>query len=86
MNNYNKNLLNNNFNNQNKHWILVILEKIKRDFLCICRFVSKCLTHIGNFLKKIWKILLVIVILALIVYGGIEGYGYYKNTYFVKKL
>lgn len=75
-----------NFNNQNKHWILVILEKIKKDFLCICRFVSKCLTHIGNFLKKIWKILLVIVILALIVYGGIEGYGYYKNTYLPEKL
>lgn len=75
-----------NFNNQNKHWVLVVLEKIKNGIICACSFVFKCIVAIGKFLKRIWKILLSIAILAIIVFGGIEGYDYYKYTYVPEKL
>lgn len=75
-----------NINNQNKHWVLVVLEKIKNGILCISRFILKCIVAIGRFLMKIWKLLVGVALLAIIIYGGIEGYDYYKYTYVPEKL
>lgn len=75
-----------NFNNQNKHWVLVVLGKIKNGILCIGGLILKCIVTIGKFIKKIWKLLVGAAILAIIVFGGIEGYDYYKYTYVPEKL
>ena len=77
--------INVNINNQNKHWILVIVEKIGlalKNFLCsICRASVICIKAIGIFFKKIWKGLVIAfssaLALLIIAVVGIQGYDYY---------
>ena len=75
-----------NINNQNKHWLLVILGKIKDFILAIWSFVVKCLKGLGRFIKRIWKILIGIAALIIIIAAGAWGYYYYNNTYIPEKL
>lgn len=75
-----------NINNQNKHWLLVILGKIKDFILAIWSFVVKCLKGVGRFIKRIWKILIGIAALIIIIAAGAWGYDYYNNTYIPEKL
>lgn len=75
-----------NINNQNKHWLLVILGKIKDFILAVWSFVVKCLKGVGRFIKRIWKILVGLAALIIIIAAGAWGYDYYKNTYIPEKL
>lgn len=82
--------INVNINNQNKHWILVIVEKIGlvlKNFLCgISRVSMICIKAIGKFFKKIWKPLLGLVVIGAIIASCIGCFYYYKDTYKPNKL
>lgn len=77
--------INVNINNQNKHWILVVLEKIgqalKNAIYGICRASTIFIKAIGSFFKKIWKCVAVIAVsaiaLLIIAVVGVQCYDYY---------
>lgn len=75
-----------NINNQNKHWLLVILGKIKDFILAVWSFIVKSLKGVGRFIKRIWKILVGLAALIIIIAAGAWGYDYYNNTYIPEKL
>lgn len=75
-----------NINNQNKHWILVVLSKIKEVSLLLLGFIVTCIKFLGRFIKRIWKILVGLAALIMIVIGCIWGYDYYNNVYLPEKL
>lgn len=81
-----------NINNQNKHWILIVLEKIKVAVLAIWRFVALIFGTVWSLIvrfckgvvwlfKKIWKVLVALIVLAGLVLVSIWGY----NAYNLKK-
>ena len=74
-----------NINNQNKHWILVILEKIKGTVLLIWTYLLKVIRSVGRFLKRIWKILVSVAALVVIIGVGVYCVDYYNNTYIPQK-
>lgn len=69
--------------NSNSKGILSILRNI---FQAIWNGVACVFKWIFAFLKKIWKWLLGLAILAAIIVGGIEAYNYYHYTYIPEKL
>lgn len=77
--------INVNLNNQNKHWILVVLEKIslvlKNFIYSICRGLMIFIKAIGSFFKKIWKGLAIItasaIVLLIIAVVGVQCYDYH---------
>lgn len=73
-------------NNPNKHWLIVIIGKIKDFILIVWSFVIKCFYGIGRFIKRIWKILVSLAALIIIVAAATWGYNYYNHTYIPKKL
>lgn len=75
-----------NINNQNKHWILVILEKAKNLALAAWALITKGLKRIGELIKRTWKILVGIAAFFVIIGVGTELYDYYTYTYLPKKL
>lgn len=75
-----------NINNQNKHWVLVILDKVKNVILWVWRNIVKILKTIGRFIKRIWKILVGLAALVVIIVIAAMGYDYYKNEYIPQKL
>lgn len=75
-----------NINNRNKHWILVVLSKIKVFILTVGSFVCKCLKGVSKFIKRAWKILVGIAALIIIVAAGAWAYDYYTNTWIPEKL
>ena len=78
--------INININNQNKHWLLVIFGKIKDFIISIWSFVVKCLKGIGGFIKKIWKILVGLLVLAFVVGYAIWGYHAYQEQAYQKQV
>lgn len=74
-----------NINNQNKHWILVILGKIKGTVLLIWTYLLKVIRSVGRFLKRIWKILVSVAALVVIIGVGVYCVDYYNNTYIPQK-
>ena len=48
-------------NNQNQHWILLILSKIMQGFHTIKKYVVRCIKCILVFIKKRWKILVGVI-------------------------
>ena len=75
-----------NFNNQNKHWVLVILDKIKNVILLVWGIIVKILKIVGKFIKRIWKILVGLAALVVIIVVAAMGYDYYTNEYIPQKL
>lgn len=85
--------INVNINNQNKHWILVVLEKIKGIFVIIGDYLVKIIKaiaiffkSIGRFIKRFWKILIVVLFVTCVGVFGYFCYDYYTYTYIPKKL
>lgn len=77
--------INVNINNQNKHWMLVVLEKIglvlKNILLGIYRVPIVCIKAIGMFFKRIWKGLVIVIssaiALLIIAVVCVQGYDYH---------
>ena len=61
-------------NNQNQHWILLILSKIMQGFHTIKEYVVRCIKCIWEFIKKRWKILVGVLAGFALVCVGIGVY------------
>lgn len=74
-----------NINNQNKHWLLVIIDKCKTAIMAFLKSILECVLWIGRLLKKIWKYILGVVIIGGLIIGGVAAYDYYTYTYIPEK-
>ena len=77
--------LNLNINNQQQHWLLVIIEKCKTIIMAFFKGILKCILWVGRLLKKIWKYILGVVIIGGLIIGGVAAYDYYTYTYIPEK-
>ena len=75
-----------NINNQNKHWILVILGKVKDALLSIWNYIIKIYKSIYSFAKRKRKLLVGIVVLLILIGATMIGLSYYYDEYLPKKL
>ena len=74
-----------NIKNQNKHWLLVIIDKCKTAIMAFLKGILKRVLWVGRLLKRIWKYILGVVIIGSLIKGGIEAYDYYTYTYIPEK-
>ena len=68
-----------NFNNKNKHWILIILGRIKNGLNSLC-------LGFWHLLQRTWKYLLGVFVAIVIVILSILGYTYYTKEYYPEKV
>ena len=74
-----------NIYNNNKHWILIILEKIKDAIVVIWRYLINIITSLFRFIKRIWKVLLGLAAIFIIIAIIWLGVDYYYNNYLPQK-
>ena len=72
-------------NNQNQHWIVVILSKIMQGFHTIKEYVVRCIKCIWEFIKKRWKILVGVLAGFALVCVGIGVYFELTETILPRK-
>lgn len=75
-----------NFKNRDKHWVLVILEKIQNLILLLIRPFIFFFRWLWVLIQKSWKVLIGIAAIIFMVYACMCGHKYYKYTYVANKL
>jgi hypothetical protein len=74
-----------NFNNKQKHWILVLIDKLKSILGSITGFFVRVFKSIGIVLKKFFSYLKIIIIIASIIAVILFSVDFYMNTYLPHK-
>ena len=75
-----------NFNNKNKHWVIIILDRIKSCIEVLWSFIIKCLRYIGSLFKRIWKYIVGGIAFILVIILLTIAYNFYKDYRYNKKL
>lgn len=74
-----------NFNNNQKHWILILLDKCRNIYIYCLNNIIRFIRRIKFLIQKNCKCIVYITSLILIIISVFWGYNYYQNEYLPKK-